>query len=368
MTTIAVLGAGNGGLASAADLTLRGFDVRLFSRSSAAVNPVREAGGIRLDGAAGAGHASVPVVTTELGAAITGADLVMLTVPATAITAYAAELATVLTPGQSVLLNPGGTGGALALAHGLRRHGFPGGVAIGETATLTYACRRQGPAQVRISNVAPSVPFAALPGKVGDELASLVSRLYPAIHLRPTVLHTGLVNINAVEHPPQALLNSGWIEHTGGDFYFYREGTTPAVGRVIDQVDAERLAIAEAMGVSVESFPEAFHHAGYTTADAAATGSAYACLQASEANWWFAAPDTLDHRYVHEDVGHGLVPWSGWAALAGVATPVINSLITIASTVSGVDYATQGLTTETMGIAGVPGPDLHEFLETGEWG
>ena len=45
---IAVLGAGNGGCAAAADLTLRGFEVRLFSRSEETLMPIRKLGGITL--------------------------------------------------------------------------------------------------------------------------------------------------------------------------------------------------------------------------------------------------------------------------------------------------------------------------------
>ncbi|MEK6443952.1 NAD/NADP octopine/nopaline dehydrogenase family protein [Pseudonocardia sp. T1-2H] len=364
-TSVAVLGAGNGGLAAAADLTLRGVEVRLYSRRMQSLEPIRSAGGIRIDGAAGSGLAEVATLTDDLGAAVAGADLVMLVVPATALAGYAAGLAGVLGDGQPVFLNPGGTGGALAFTTELRRSGFRGEPCVCEGSTLTYACRRQDPTSVTISNVAPAVPFAAFPGKGGEELHAVVAQLYPAVALRGSVLDTGLVNINAVEHPAQVLLNTGWIEHTRGDFYFYREGTTESVGRVIDEVDRERLAIAEALGVTVPTFAEIFHQAGYTTAEAAATGSAHACLQASEANWWFRAPSTMDHRYVHEDVGFGLVPWAGWARLVGVSTPTIDALVTIASATAGRDYAQEGLTMERMGLAGVDAAELDDLLQSG---
>src|SRR5207253_2941288 len=45
---IAVLGAGNGGCAAAADLTLRGYEVRLFSRSESTLAPIDKRGGIEL--------------------------------------------------------------------------------------------------------------------------------------------------------------------------------------------------------------------------------------------------------------------------------------------------------------------------------
>src|SRR3989337_2016864 len=45
---IAVLGAGNGGCAAAADLTLRGYEVRLFSRSESTLSPSVQRGGLEL--------------------------------------------------------------------------------------------------------------------------------------------------------------------------------------------------------------------------------------------------------------------------------------------------------------------------------
>jgi len=45
---IAVLGAGNGGCAAAADLTLRGYEVRLFSRSESTIAKLAKRGEIEL--------------------------------------------------------------------------------------------------------------------------------------------------------------------------------------------------------------------------------------------------------------------------------------------------------------------------------
>jgi opine dehydrogenase len=48
ISKIAILGAGNGGCAAAADLTLRGFEVRLFSRSEKTLLPIMKRGEITL--------------------------------------------------------------------------------------------------------------------------------------------------------------------------------------------------------------------------------------------------------------------------------------------------------------------------------
>ena len=57
-------------------------------------------------------------------------------------------------------------------------------------------------------------------------------------------------------------MNAGWIEHTGGDFLFYREGITESVGRVTAAVNSERMAIARALGLPAITFLEAFYRAG----------------------------------------------------------------------------------------------------------
>jgi opine dehydrogenase len=363
--SIAVLGAGHGGHAAAADLALRGYDVRLFSRSQEALAPIRDAGGIQLEGAAGEGFARVGVVTTDLVEAVTGADLVMTVVPTTALEFYARALAPVLADGQPVLLNPGHTGGGLHFVAELRRAGVRGEVRTCEVSTLSYGCRIQAPASVRVMRVVPTLPFAAFPGRWCAELESLVKPVFPAIDARASVLETGLASLNAVEHPPQILLNIGWLEHTQGDYLFYYDGTTPSVGRVIDAVDAERLAVARALGVHTKPFVENFFEAGYTTARARDAGTAYQALQESEPNRWVKGPSSLDHRYVHEDVGHGLVAWSAWGELAGVATPTLDALITIASIANQRDYSRDGLTLEKMGLAGLSVAELEAFLADG---
>ena len=363
--SVAVLGGGHGGYAMSADLALRGYEVRLYSRSEVALAPIREQGGIRLEGLAGEGFAVLAEVTTDLQAAVTGADLVMTIVPTTALGAYAAVLAPLLEDGQPVFINPGHTGGGLHFAHELLRHGYRGEIRTCEVSTLTYGCRIQEPGAVKVLRVVPRLPFAAFPGKHADDLHALIRELYPSIELKKNVLETGFANLNAVEHPPQALLNVGWLEQTQGDYYFYYEGTTPGVGSVIDAVDAERLAVAETMGVETKPFVQSFFEAGYTTAHAAEVGTAYQALQESEPNRYVKGPKSLDHRYVHEDAGHGLVAWASWGDLMSIETPTMDALIKIASVVNGRDYMREGLTLERMGLAEIENAELETFLNEG---
>ncbi len=365
VTQVAVLGAGNGGCAAAADLSRRGFAVRLYNRTRERLQPMIERGGIELSGKAGEGFVELALITDDLAAAVRGAEVVVVTVPTSAFPQYAPALAEVVSPEQVVFLNPGHMGGSLFFANAIRQRKGRSDVRLCETATLTYACRMQGPAAVRIFNVATNLLFAAFPGKYLDECYERVSPLFPQIARAGSVLETGLIDLNAVEHPAQILCNAGRVEHTGGDFYFYFEGTTPAVSRLIEAVDAERIALTGAAGVPTRSFVDFFAAAGYTTAEAAATGSVYRAMQASEANRWIKSPPSLDHRYVHEDVGWGLVPYAELAHVLGVPTPAMDALITLAAYMNGVDYRTRGLTLERMGLAGLDRDALASFLWEG---
>ena len=55
-------------------------------------------------------------------------------------------------------------------------------------------------------------------------------------------------------------------------------------------------------------FAELFHQLGFTTGGQSYAGSAYHAIQCSELIHPIQSPATLDHRYLHEDVGWGLVP------------------------------------------------------------
>lgn len=358
------MGAGHGGCAAAADLTLRGFEVRLYARRDETLAPLRAAGGIHAKGVV-EGLAAPALMTTDAAEAIAGADLVMLVVPSVAHAGYAAALAPLMRPDLPVFVNPGHTGGGLHFAAELRRAGYDGALRSCETVTLTYICRKTGPAEVDIFSYVKNLKFAALPGKLTEQMAGDIRPLYPEIRPCSSVLETGLMNINAVFHPPGMVMNAGWIEDTGGDFLFYAEGITPAVGRVVGHVDAERMAVAGALGVPTQSFLETFYQAGLTTREAMESGDiSRACVE-SAPNRAIRSPPSLDHRYMHEDIGYGLVPFAAFGDLAGVETPTIDALIRVGSELAGRDYTATGLGLAEMGLDGMDAGRLRAYVQDG---
>lgn len=365
ISSIAVLGAGNGGSAAAADLTLRGYETRLFSRSAATLEPIRERGGIELVEDGGVRTARPEIVTTEIAEAVAGADLIVVSVPAVAHAYMAQALAPLLTATQIVHLNPGHTGGSLHFAHCLREAGCTIPPRCCETVTLTYICRFGGPARVEVYRRTVNLKCAAFPAKTAPAVLPVLAEVFPNIVAVENVLETGLSNINAIMHPAGMVGNAGWIERHAGDLLFYREALSPSVARTIDAVDGERLEIVKALELTQHSFIEIFHSAGLTSDAALAANSVYQALQESAPNRTIKAPRTLDHRYMHEDVGYGLVPMAELGRLLELETPVIDALITLASTMNTIDYRRKGLTLEKMGLRDATVADLRRTLVEG---
>jgi opine dehydrogenase len=359
---VAVLGAGNGGCAAAADLTRRGFNVRLYSRSAETVRPIQERGGLDYLGVMGEGFSPISVVTTDVARAMKRAQAVMVVAPMLAHSTIAHAIGPHMHSRQLLLVTPGHT--AVRIARILGKHGVKDPVVCG-TSTLPYAARIVAPATVRVSLEVRRLYVAAFPGNRTPEYYPRVTALYPSATPAGDVVETMFRYMNAIHHPAATLCNVGRIESTHGEFMHYYEGITPSVGRVIDELDRERLVIAAALGIPTQRFIDYFHEIGYTTTAAWETGTAYEAFHQSEANRHIKAPPSVEHRYFDEDVPYGLVPFAHLGRLAGVATPTMDSVIQLASVIKGIDYMTEGLTLAQMGLDGLTVDQLLATLRLG---
>ena len=347
---VAVIGAGNVGCALAADLVLRGVEVRLFNRSPGRLAAIRDAGGITVTGEI-EGFAAPALVTGSLQEAVDDAGVVAVTVPTASLPAYAAALAQATSDEQLIWLNPGHSGGALYLAAELARAGR-GERTICQLTTASHASRLTSPATVRVF-LRARASVAALPASHLEECQRRLDALLPGQFGRAeSVLEADLANLNAILHPPGMVCNAGWIEATAGQFGFYAEGSGPAVAQVMDAIDHERQALAARLDVPAVPFAELFCQLGFTTGQDLPRGGAYHVIRRSELIRPIQSPPRLDHRYLHEDVGWGLVPWMHLAAATGSPAPTITALTRLAGVINGIDYPRQGLTLGRMGLAG----------------
>lgn len=358
---IVVVGAGNGGSVATARFSLAGHDVTLLNRSEERMRPYVEQGGIRFT-AEGVDHGIVPVhdFTTDFARAAGAADTILFMLPTSAVEYYAVRIAPHLRAEHAILLAPGHTGGALLVDSVVRRERPELRVTIGETHTLPYICRMTAPGHVTLWRRAQRLLTSVLPGPGREEFVGRYLPFIESIEMVDSVLVTSLSNHNAVMHSPGMLLNAGWIESRPEAFRYYAEGHSPAVGRVIDAIDAERLRIGDAFGVKLDSFLDFFYSIGYTTTEAWQSGRSDVAITASKPNADIMAPPSLDHRYIREDIGFGLVPMLALADLAGVEVPAMRALVELAEVATGFALREEGLNAQRLGITEV---GLPAFLE-----
>lgn len=165
-------------------------------------------------------------------------------------------------------------------------------------------------------------------------------------------------NANPIIHPSVSLCNAALIERTHGGFLFYEEGVTEGVGRVIEALDKERIAIGEAMGITVIPDPELGIKQGYQAVNNYSTGY-------SEAPGFkgIKAQPQLDYRYFNEDAGYGLVFFTDLARSLGVATPAMDAVLRLSSVVMGRNYeGEKARTMEGLGLAGYSVQDLKKIM------
>ena len=350
MSIVAILGAGAGGLAAAAELCGRGHAVRLWNRSPETIEAIRDAGAIAYGGVLGSGRVTPERLSTDLQEVIEGADVLLVCLPTLAHAAIAGALTEAGATRVPVVLNPGQTGGALEVHNAFVEAGLAP-PPIAEFSTLTYVARKPDPGAVTITGTAGRVWVAAMPG--AEAAVKAARMLFPAALPGADVLATSLANANLVLHPPGAVLGASWVEATGGGFTFYVEGMTPGVARVMTALDGERLAVAGAFGHALPPIVEEMAAIGTVEAADAEAGDLVRAVSGGAANAKIKAPHSFDHRYYREDFGHGLVPFLALARAARVETPVAGALLRLGATLTGRDFYTAGRTAARMGIAGL---------------
>jgi opine dehydrogenase len=357
---VTVLGGGNTAFSLAANLALAGFEVLLWEHPDFAqtIAPIRETRTIHLEGTTRTGAATLAGVTLDPAEALAWSETLVCSVPAYAHRAFAEQLVPHLRPGHLLALLPGNLG-TLAFATALRAAGTTG-VILAEADTAPYVCRKTGPDRATIWGTVGGLGIGVFPANQTAEAMPVLERLFPGATAYGHVLAAGLSALNPVVHPPGVLLNAGRIERSRGEFWFYEEGVTPAVVRAIEALDAERLAIGRGYGLALSPVAEGFHRAGFGPA-----GDLWSVINGSAMLTALRAPGSVQTRWLTEDVPYGLAVWAELGKQVGVATPVIDALVTLASAMLGIDCRAEGRSLAELGLAGRSPEAIAAFLETG---
>lgn len=354
---VMIMGAGPGGIAAAAGLSRRGYTVSLFNRTPGRLHPLRERGGVEIEGDIGEEFVPVHRITTDLAEAVRGAQLIATAVPANGQRAMVELVLPHLRPGHIVFLMAGSVG-SLEMAGLLRGAGLSlDDVLLGECTVVPWSARMVSPHRVRVklsTNDRPKrMRAAAFPGR---NTARLMERLGDMFALLPkaNVLDPGLNNPNFLIHPAPMLTNYAAVERAERRFSIMNEGMTKGTLRALDAVDAEKMALQRALGLEVLSIDDLYRETGVGPQVYRSPGEP------------FGLHDLTWPRYIYEDVPYGTVMFSSLGRLLGVPTPVSDSLNHLLSILEQTDFWAQGRTVERLGLAGLSVPALQHYLETGE--
>ncbi|MHB8618579.1 MAG: NAD/NADP octopine/nopaline dehydrogenase family protein [Chloroflexota bacterium] len=353
---IAVLGGGHGALCMAADLSLAGHEVALYLRNRERFAETFASRKINISGAGRTGQASVEVVSDRMEEVLTGQPLVMVPLPAYAQESIARQAAPHLRAGQVVCLTPG-TFGSVVFARAVRDRGGPE-VPVAENATLPYGTRIDGPSSVRVTMVAEHLPTGVFPASRADEAVEVIRDAYPATEPVADALDAALLNVNGALHSTLTIMNAGPIE--GMDAYdIHREGSTPAVLRVMEALEGERIALRESLGYAAPHWPivDYYAHRDWLY------GVRGRELVQRQSVWHEKVSFT--GRYIVEDVQCGLALWISLGRAFGVPTPLAQAFLNIAGAMNGADYLGTGRSLERLGLAGMSRQELQSLLRDG---
>lgn len=357
-----IIGAGHGGKAMAAHLSIMGAEVALWNRTFDHISIVKKRGGIELESTEGGPHGfgKLKMVTSEMSEAIPFAQVIMVVLPSSAHADIAKAAAPYLKDDQIVILHPGRTLGAIEFVKVMRENGCTANVTVAEAETFIYASRSDGPAQAHIFRIKEAVPLAALPSKHNELVLNAIQHVFPQFIDGVDVLHTGLNNMGAIFHPALTLLNAGWIEHTHGDYQFYIDGVTPSVARVLEVLDRERVTVASSVGLRARTAQEWLKLAYDTVGE-----DLHEAIQNQPGYYGIKAPTTLNHRYIFEDVPMSLVPMASLGMRYGVSVRGMESIIRLGSFIHKTDYWRRGRTVERLGLEQWSVSELTRFVQEG---
>lgn len=352
---IAVIGAGNGGQAISAYLSLIGHKVSLYHYKRNKVDTLNKKGEIELVGKI-TGKAKLDLVSDDLTKVIAGAEIIMITTTANAHATLAQQMASMLHEGQIVLLNPGRTGGALEFQQVLTVNGCNRKVYVAEAQTLVYACRIIEDGLVNVIGVKDKVLISAVNSKDTVYVLNYAKQLYPCFEAAENVLRTSLENIGAIFHPCVLLFNAATIERQT-DFWFYRD-MTPSIAEFIEAFDRERLAVGKAYGIDLLSVSEWISYAypetkGESLCEKMVNNPAYYAIK---------SPSTIFTRQLTEDIPTGVMPIMELGKVAGVDVRLMESMVNICSSLLNIDFYKNGRTLNNLGLNNMNKEDILNYL------
>ena len=352
---VAVFGAGNAGLTAAYHFSQQGCQVALYGSEGfdeqihaisvdGGITSLAQYHGISLDYS---GFESIDCLTTDIKQAIAYSDILILPGPSFAQVPLFKEMLPHLTDHKTIVLMPG-TYGSLALNQLKKELGYQAlKLNFVDAISIPWATRITGDAEIAILGMKSFLPIAALPASKTDEIITLLQPIFPLkLTALANVIAAGLENINFGGHPLMTTLNIGLLENFPGKFNYYTDCCSPATAKACAEMDKERLAVGQAMGLTLKSELQAMNELYNMDAQ-----SVYELNKTSKTHGSVnSAPNSSTNRYITEDAPYLLVPCVEFAKLMNIDTPIATSVLHLTTAFNEANYFSSGRTLKKMGL------------------
>lgn len=358
-----IMGAGHGGQTMAADLTLAGYEVRLFEleKFKANIEPIIEKGGIEHTGIASVsgrtGFTEISTVTTNIKEAIEGSDIINLCIPAYGHETHMNLLLPLLEDGQMVVIWPDNWG-AIRLRQMMKEKEIDTDIISAGVASMLYACRRVTPTRVWTRRIKVNLRLSAFPRNDTPKVIKTLSKPWPGrLMSGENIFEVTMSNGNWSGHPPLMIFNACRIESDKGMFNLWKEGgndpsfNVKSPSRLRLQLMMERKKVMEGFGLKTE-YPPIYppgHERAFLTDKELEEYAKIKIPGVPQQNPDYA-PNTLNFRYITEDVPFGLVPLHHFGDLVRVSTPYTDATVTIAGVLTDKNYWKEGINPKKLGF------------------
>lgn len=353
---VSILGAGAIAYGLAAYLAESGHDPMLWSPSGRRTEALASG---ELLKATGDIETTVPVrVARDCKEAITNADVVVVALPAYGHRMVMDAAVPHLVDGMPVIISSHSSFGALYLSKLLAERKIRLPIIVWGTTLLSG--RQLGPTEIHVASVRRKLDVATLPFSSQDDGHELCTALFGDRFVkRDGLLAIALSNLNPQNHLGIALLNLTRMEKA--EQWSQGGNVTPAVGRLIEALDAERLAIAAHFGIAVrtveEHFSLSFHVPMGTVSDMN--------QEMDRQGRGGFGPTTIESRYILEDVPFGLLPTALLGKITGNPAILHESGVSILSAAYGRDLRAGNDILPALGIEELPATELVSLTRKG---
>ncbi len=265
---------------------------------------------------------------------LASADVIILALPAYGQRFVIDALVPYLEARHTVIISAHLSFAALYLVNCLASRGVELPVVAWNTTALT--CKTQSFTEIRVGALRRMVMVAALPASKATQALNICNNLFgERFTLQDDLLTITLSNLNPQSHLAIALCNLTRMER--GEAWGQRENITPSVGRLIEALDRERLALASALGRTVGTVFDHYRNSFGLSGDTVAEMSAQQVDRGADVY----GPKTIESRYLLEDVPYGLVPLLYLAEGVGIDMPLHRGGVNLLSACYGLPFETQ---------------------------